>query len=96
MPYGIMTRDKPNHLRQRTEAREEHVTWLEDNKDKILAAGPMTNDDGRGGCGGVGMVDIEPRKGAFIQEDPRRKAGPFAGLEIVRWRKSSLDQARMI
>lgn len=96
MPYAILTRDRPNQLHLRNQVRPEHVAYLEANQDKLLAAGAMTDDDGQGGYGGILLVDTEDRDEAwtFIQGDPFTKAGLFAGIEVVRWRKSFFDKKR--
>ena len=98
MPYAVITRDKPNHLELRNRVRAEHLEYLEANKDKLLAAGAMTDDDGQGGYGGVIIVDTEDRKEAwnFIQGDPFTKHGLFSGIEVVRWRKAFFDKQRMM
>ena len=98
MPYAIITRDKPNSLQVRNEARAEHLEYLTRNEDKLLAAGAQTDDDGQGGYGGIIIVDTEDRAEAeaFIRNDPFAKAGLFAGIEVVRWRKAFFDKKRLI
>ena len=93
MPYAIITVDKPNSLGLRNQTRVEHLAYLDANKDKLLAAGAKIDDDGEGGYGGVILVDTEDRAEAeaFIQNDPFTKAGLFAGIEVVRWRKAFFD-----
>ena len=90
MPYIIQTRDKPDHLHVRTAARQEHLEYLEANKDKLLAAGALLDDDGTGGHGGVIIVDVEDRAEAeaFIANDPFSKAGLFENVTVTRWRKA--------
>jgi uncharacterized protein YciI len=98
MPYAIITRDKPNSLQLRNDTRQVHVEYLTANKDKLLAAGAQVADDGQGGYGGIIIVDTEDRKEAeaFIQNDPFTKAGLFAGIEVVRWRKAFFNKERLI
>jgi uncharacterized protein len=98
MPYAIITRDKPNSLQLRNDTRQVHVDYLTANKDKLLAAGAQVADDGQGGYGGIIIVDTEDRKEAeaFIHNDPFTKAGLFAGIEVVRWRKAFFDKQRLI
>jgi hypothetical protein len=98
MPYAIITRDKPNSLQLRNEVRGPHLEYLTANADKLLAAGAQTDDDGQGGYGGIIIVDTEDRAEAerFIQNDPFTKAGLFAGIEVVRWRKAFFNKERLI
>jgi len=98
MPYAIITRDKPNSLRLRNDTRKEHLEYLTANQDKLLAAGAQVDEEGQGGYGGIIIVDTEERAEAerFIQNDPFTKAGLFAGIEVVRWRKAFFDKQRLV
>ena len=98
MPYAIITRDKPNHLHLRNETRAPHLEYLTEHQDKLLAAGAQTDDEGQGGYGGIIIVDTEDRAEAeaFIENDPFTKAGLFAGIEVVRWRKAFFNRERLI
>jgi uncharacterized protein len=98
MPYAILTRDKPNSLQLRNEVRGPHLEYLTANQDKLLAAGAQVDDQGQGGYGGIIIVDTEDRAEAeaFIENDPFTKAGLFAGIEVVRWRKAFFNKQRLI
>jgi uncharacterized protein len=98
VPYAIITRDKPNSLHVRNEARAEHLEYLTRHQDKLLAAGAQVDDDGQGGYGGIIIVDTEDRAEAeaFIRDDPFTQAGLFGGIEVVRWRKAFFDRKRLI
>ena len=98
MPYAVLTFDKPNSLDLRNAVRMEHLAYLEQNKDRLLAAGAKVDDGGQGGYGGVIIVDTEDRAEAeaFIQNDPFTKAGLFAGVEVVRWRKAFFNFEKLI
>lgn len=90
MPYAVITKDKPDSLDLRNEVRGVHLAFLEANKDRLLAAGAMIDDDGSGGHGGVIIVDTDDRQEAeaFIADDPFTKAGLFESVTVVRWRKA--------
>jgi uncharacterized protein YciI len=98
MPYAIITRDKPNHLHLRNQVRAEHLEYLTANVGKLLAAGAQVDDDGEGGYGGIIIVDTDDRAEAeaFIRNDPFTKAGLFAGIMVVRWRKAFFDKQRLV
>jgi uncharacterized protein YciI len=98
MPYAIITRDKPNSLQLRNDTRQPHLDYLTANKAKLLAAGAQVDDSGQGGYGGIIIVDTEDRAEAeaFIQNDPFTKAGLFAGIEVVRWRKAFFNFERLV
>lgn len=90
MPYAIQTKDKPDHGHVRAEVRNTHIAFLDANKDKLLAAGALVDDDGSGGHGGILIVDVDDRAAAeaFIAEDPFTKADLFESVTITRWRKA--------
>ncbi len=90
MPYAILTRDKPDRGHLRLETRAEHVAWLDAQKDILLAAGALIDDDGAGGHGGVLIIDTDARATAeaFAAEDPFTKAGLFESVTVTRWRKA--------
>ncbi len=89
-----ITRDKPNSLQLRNDTRQVHVEYLTANQDKLLAAGAQVDDSGQGAYGGIIIVDTEDRAEAeaFIRNDPFTKAGLFAGIEVVRWRKAFFNK----
>lgn len=90
MPYAIITTDKPNSLDLCLSVRDEHLAYLDANKDKLLAAGGQINDDGTGHNGGVIIVDTDERAEAqaFVDNDPFTKAGLFENVIVTRWRKA--------
>jgi uncharacterized protein YciI len=98
MPYAIQTVDKPGSAELRATARPSHLEYLTRNKDKLLAAGALINDDGSGGHGGILIVDTEQRADAerFIAEDPFTKAGLFQTVTITRWRKAFFNKERLV
>ena len=93
MPYLIETVDKPNHQHVRQASRPAHLEFLAEHAKLLLACGAKLNDDGSDGGGGVYIVDVDTREAAqaLIEADPFYKAGLFADVRIVRWRKAYLD-----
>lgn len=98
MPYAIQTIDKPDSAQIRASARPAHLEYLTKNKEKLLAAGALINDDGTGGNGGILIIDTEDRKEAerFMAEDPFTKAGLFQKVTVTRWRKAFFNKERLI
>ena len=90
MPYAIQTKDKPGHGDLRAEVRAVHLDYLEANKDMLLAAGAVIEDDGSGGHGGIIILEVDDRAAAeaFIAGDPFTKAGLFESVTVTRWRKA--------
>jgi uncharacterized protein YciI len=98
MPYAIQTRDKPGAAQLRADMRAAHLDYLTKNKDLLLAAGALIEDDGTGGSGGILIVDTDDRKVAekFIADDPFTKAGLFDSVTVTRWRKAFFNKERLI
>lgn len=98
MPYAIVTQDKPDSAQIRAATRPAHLEYLTANKDKLLAAGALIEDDGTGGSGGLIIVDTDERTEAerFIAEDPFTKAGLFRKVTVTRWRKAFFDRQRLV
>jgi len=93
MPYFIETFDKPGSQALRQALRDEHLEYLKEKPELLLACGAKLEDDGSGGTGGVYIVDVDTRAEAeqFIAADPFTKGGLFERTTITRWRKAYLD-----
>jgi uncharacterized protein YciI len=98
MPYAIQTVDKPNSAALRAKVRDEHLKYLDAHLHLLLAAGALTDDEGKGGHGGILIVDTDDRKEAeaFIAGDPFTKAGLFEKVTVARWRKAYFDKQRLV
>jgi uncharacterized protein YciI len=98
MPYIIQFLDKPDSGHVRAERRPQHLEYLDANKDKLLAAGSLLDDDGSGGHGGIIIVDTDDRGEAerFIANDPYSRAGLFETVTVTRWRKAFYNFERLI
>jgi uncharacterized protein len=98
MPYVIQTKDKAGSSQVRADNRTAHIEYLTAQKNLLLAAGALIEDDGTGGSGGVLIVDTDDRKEAerFINNDPFTKAGLFEKVTITRWRKAFFDKQKLI
>jgi uncharacterized protein YciI len=98
MPYAIQTVDKPDSAALRAKVRDEHLRYLDAHLHLLLAAGALTDDEGKGGHGGILIVDTDVRKEAeaFIAGDPFTKAGLFEKVTVARWRKAYFDKQRLV
>ena len=98
MPYAIQTVDKPNSAALRAKVRDEHLRYLDAHLHLLLAAGALTDDEGKGVHGGILIVDTDERKAAeaFIAGDPFTKAGLFEKVTVARWRKAYFDKQRLV
>ncbi|MCD6527064.1 MAG: YciI family protein [Desulfuromonas sp.] len=88
MLYVIHCVDKENYLDVRMANRPTHVEYLKSFGDKLYAAGPTLDDAGNMN-GSVVILDVEEKQQAeaFAANDPYAKAGLFAQVTIVAWKK---------
>lgn len=92
MPFLIETWDKTGHQQLRRDTREEHLQFLQRNKQLLLACGAKLDDEGVDLGGGIYIVDLDTREAAerFIGEDPFNRVQLFEHVAITRWRKAYL------
>lgn len=98
MPYIIQTRFKAGYEHVYDEWRAEHVAYLDQNVDKVLAGGALLDDDGTTPHGGCIIVDTDDRQEAenLIVNDPFSRAGLFESVTVTRWRKAFFNFERLI
>lgn len=93
MPYLIETYDAPERAHLRQENYQQHLDYLADNADLLLACGAKLDDAGKQASGGIYLVDLDDREAAeaFIAADPFHRAGLFREVVVARWRKAYLN-----
>lgn len=93
MPFLIETYDAPERAHVRQDRYAEHLDFLEENAELLLACGAKLTDDGAHADGGIYLVDLDTREEAeaFIARDPFSTGGLFRQVEVRRWRKAYLD-----
>jgi uncharacterized protein YciI len=87
MLFALVCTDKPRSLELRLAVRPAHLTFLETYVDKLVAAGPLLDPDGRP-CGSLLVVEVEDAAAAagFAEADPYAKAGLFESVIIRPYR----------
>lgn len=92
MAYIIQLTLNAEQPELREGARADHIAYLGANTDRIMAAGPLFNEDSSF-LGGLTILDTEDRDeaDAFIQNDPIYKSGAVTGYTLTRWRRTFLD-----
>ncbi|CAM4103206.1 YciI family protein [Acinetobacter pragensis] len=95
MPYVIETWDKVNHSPLRKQLRDEHLNYLNQRLEILLACGAKLDDEGCDLGGGIYIINVDTREAAqkFIEQDPFYIGGLFQKIKIDRWRKAYLDGA---
>jgi uncharacterized protein YciI len=87
MSYLVICRDAPGKLDARKANRDAHLAYLDDTG-VVTIAGPLLGDDGSM-IGSLLSIEVADRAAAekFAAGDPYAKAGVFASVEIVAWKK---------
>ncbi len=88
MYFAIHCIDKPGAGDLRAATRADHLAYLGEIDDRILAGGPLLGLDGAA-MGSLLIVDFADRKAAiaFAADDPYARAGLFASVAVTAWRK---------
>ena len=87
MLIALMARDKPGALQTRLESRDAHVAYLKATG-VVAQAGPFL-DAGGEMCGSLVILDVADMAAAkdWAANDPYAKAGLFAEVEMIAWKK---------
>ena len=87
MLYAVICTDKPDGLALRMANRPEHVAYLQSLGGRLVIAGPFTEPDGKTMNGSLIVIEATSLRAAeaIAAEDPYRKAGLFALVDIRPW-----------
>ncbi|MBC7952897.1 MAG: YciI family protein [Rhodospirillaceae bacterium] len=87
--FVVHCQDKPGALQIRLDNRAAHLEFLKANMDKVVMAGPVQTDDRTGMVGSVLVMDFAERAelDAFLANDPYAKAGLFAAVTVLPYKK---------
>ena len=89
MLYIIYQIDGPESAEIRGATRDAHFKYLDDHEDILVLGGALLADDGETRTGSVLIVNVESLAAAqaFSENEPFRRAGLFARVEISRMRR---------
>jgi uncharacterized protein len=95
MLYIIYQIDKPEAAGLRAAHREAHFAYLDAHEDILVLGGAMLADDGATRTGSVLIINVADRETAeqFSANEPFRRAGLFARVEINRMRRGQWNPA---
>jgi hypothetical protein len=95
MLYIIYQVDKPGGEATRAATRDAHFAYLDAHEDILVLGGAMLAEDGKTRTGSVLIVNVADRAAAeaFSENEPFRKAGLFARVEINRMRRGQWNPA---
>ncbi len=87
MLIALMAQDKPGALQTRLNNREAHVAYLKETG-VVSQAGPLL-DENEQMIGSLVVLDVEDMATAqaWADNDPYAKAGLFAEVKLIAWKK---------
>ena len=87
MLIALIARDKPDALQIRLDTRDAHLSHLRQSG-VVSQAGPLLDDAG-GMVGSLIVLDVADMAAArqWAEDDPYAKAGLFASVELIAWKK---------
>lgn len=87
MLIALIARDKPGALQLRKDNRADHLAHISDTG-VVLQAGPLLGGDGEM-CGSLVILEVADMAAAqsWAENDPYAKAGLFAKVELIEWKK---------
>jgi uncharacterized protein YciI len=87
MLIALIARDKPGALQTRLDNRDAHVAYLTETG-VVSQAGPLLGENDAM-IGSLVVLDVPDMKAAqaWAENDPYAKAGLFASVELIPWKK---------
>ncbi len=86
--FIVFCKDKKNSLKKRLDNRDEHLRYLENNKDKLLMAGPiLDNDDTPKGSVLIMNFETKDDLKKFLEKDPYALVNLFEKVTIEVFKK---------
>lgn len=88
MLIALIARDKSGGLPIRMENRPAHVDYLKASGDAVFQAGPLLDAAGEM-TGSLVILNMDSMADAesWAANDPYAKAGLFASVELIEWKK---------
>jgi uncharacterized protein YciI len=97
MLYAILFTDAADRAEVRGRLMPAHLGFLEQNRARIRAAGPLLEADGSGSAGGLWLVDADSAAAVtdLIQADPFWPTGLRKTVRVLRWAQVFADGRRL-
>ena len=98
MIYAVLFEDEDRHAAKRAEHMPAHLAFLEDNAQRIRAAGPLTDTRDQTAAGGLWLVEAERPEDvlALVKVDPLWPSGLRKSVRILQWTQVFAEGARKI
>jgi uncharacterized protein YciI len=96
MLYAVLFTDAADRAEMRGRLMPAHLGFLEQNRERIRAAGPLLESDS-GGAGGLWLVEADSPEAVteLVQADPFWPTGLRKTVRILRWARVFADGRRL-
>jgi uncharacterized protein len=97
MLYVVFFTDNTDHADARKRLMPAHLSFLEQHRDHIRAAGPLHEVTDGGGAGGLWLVEAESSDAVteLVQRDPFWPTGLRKAVRILQWSQVFADGRRV-
>lgn len=98
MLFAVRFTDKIDGHDVRVRYLNEHLVWLDQNKEKVLVGGSLRAAPGQSPVGGLWIVEAVDKGEveALVQGDPFWTAGLRQNIEILHWSKAFPNRESII
>lgn len=98
MLFAVFFIDDPDHVDMRRREMPAHLRFLEQNSDRIRAAGPLRDSGEASFSGGLWLVNAADRDAvvALYERDPFWPTGLRRAVRIYEWTQVFADGARRL
>jgi uncharacterized protein YciI len=95
MLYIVYQIDGPDSPDIRAATRDDHFKYLDDHEEILVLGGALLAEDGTTRTGSVLIINVDSLEAAqaFSENEPFRRAGLFARVEINRMRRGQWNPA---
>ena len=98
MKYAVLFEDNDEFAHKRPQFMAGHLQFLDDNSDKIDAAGPLKDAATQDPAGGLWIVEADDagQVQALVEADPFWPTGLRKSIRVLEWTRVYVDGQKMI
>ena len=98
MLYVVLFTDDPGRADARRQGMADHLAFLERNRDRIRAAGPLRDASSGEAAGGLWLVEAESAEAVaqLYRSDPFWPTGLRQSVRVLEWTQVFADGRRLI